>query len=121
MLLEYTGRRSGREYTTPVGYFRWDENTVVAFSSAGWWRSLRDGGPVRLRIRGRWLDAVPTVVEDVEERAALLDEFLRRFGPGLARRFYLGLPEDRAPTREDLLVAAANRAVVRFGLSAAGR
>jgi hypothetical protein len=117
MLLEYTGRTSGRTYSTPVGYVRWDDRTVVSFSSAGWWRSLRDGRPVRLLIRRRWLDAVPAVESDPAARARVLDEFVRRFGLRLARRFYLGLPSDRAPTEGDLRRAASERAVVRFRLS----
>jgi hypothetical protein len=56
-LITVTGRRSGREFTFPVGYRRdgdvvkvpvgWPQRKV-------WWRNLRgDGAPVRLRIRGR--------------------------------------------------------------------
>ncbi len=114
MLLEYVGSRSGSTYTTPVGYFAWDDGDLVSFSSSGWWRSLRDGRPVRLLVRGRWRGAVPTVQEDLGARADLLGEFVRRFGPRLARRFYLGLPRDRAPTREEELRAATSLAVVRF-------
>ena len=54
-LVTVTGRRSGREYTFPVGYKRdgnvvtipvmWPERKV-------WWRNLRGGAPVRLRLRG---------------------------------------------------------------------
>jgi hypothetical protein len=49
------GRRSGREHAFPVGYERdgglvtipvgWPERKV-------WWRNLRGGAPVRLRLRG---------------------------------------------------------------------
>jgi hypothetical protein len=117
LLLEYTGRSSGRTYTTPVGYVRWDDRTVVSFSSAGWWRSLLDGQPVRLLIRRRWLDAVPAVEPDPVARASVLDEFVRRFGLRLARRFYLGLPSGRTPTDEEFRRAASERAVVRFRLS----
>ena len=36
MLLEYTGAKSGRRYTFPVGYFTWDGGDVLAFSTGGW-------------------------------------------------------------------------------------
>jgi hypothetical protein len=116
MLLSYTGRTSGRTYTTPVGYFAWGDGTLLSFSSSGWWRSLRDGRTVRLRLRGRWVDAFPVVEESPEARVELLAEFVRRYGPRLARRFYLDVPRDRPPTREELLRAASDRAVVRFRL-----
>jgi hypothetical protein len=54
-LITVTGRRTGREHTFPVGYtldgdrvtipVMWPERKV-------WWRNLRDGAPVRLRLRG---------------------------------------------------------------------
>jgi deazaflavin-dependent oxidoreductase (nitroreductase family) len=121
MLLEYRGARSGRSYVTPVGYVRWDEDTILAFSSSGWWRSLRDGRRVRLRIRGRWREAAPSVVEDRDERADVLDRLVRRLGPRGVRRLYLGLSHDRPPEREELLRAADARAVVRFRLREPGR
>jgi hypothetical protein len=54
-LITITGGRSGRRYTIPVGYRRdgdrvrigvqWPENKV-------WWRNLRDGARVDLRLGG---------------------------------------------------------------------
>jgi hypothetical protein len=54
-LITVTGRRSGREYTFPVSYTRdgdrvkidvgWPERKL-------WWRNLRDGGEVRMLLRG---------------------------------------------------------------------
>jgi hypothetical protein len=51
MLLTYTGRRTGRAYTIPVGYFVWDADALMAFSSARWWTNLRDEKPVRLLLQ----------------------------------------------------------------------
>ncbi len=34
MLLSYTGRKSGRTYTIPIGYFDWDAGELMAFTSA---------------------------------------------------------------------------------------
>lgn len=76
MLLTYKGHRTGRQFTVPIGYFDWDSGTVLAMSSQlGWIPSMREGPAVRLRIRGQDHAAVPTVVEDPEEVAALLGEF----------------------------------------------
>ena len=54
MLITFTGRNSGRQFTTPVRYFR-DGETVRSFTSAEsqWWRNLRGGADVVLRIEGR--------------------------------------------------------------------
>jgi hypothetical protein len=114
MLLVYTGRKSGRTYTVPIGYFAWGDDGVIAFSSRRWWTNLRDGQTVRLLLRGRWREATRGVAETSEEKAGLLDEFVRRHGPGAARRLLLGLPGDRAPTLEELRRAAEKTTIVRF-------
>jgi hypothetical protein len=116
MLLRYTGHRSGRTYTIPVGYFARREDELIAVSSMGWWRSLLDGRPVRLLVRRRWVVAAPIVEQRPAARADLLGELVRRYGARTARRFYLDVPRGRPPTREELLRAAEGRAVVRFRL-----
>jgi hypothetical protein len=56
-LITVTGRRSGREYTFPVGFRRDGDVVKVPVGwpqRKRWWRNLRgEGAPVRLRIRGR--------------------------------------------------------------------
>ena len=55
-LLSYTGRRSGRSISTPVGYRRTGDVVTIVVGAAGaktWWRNfLGDGGPVALRLAG---------------------------------------------------------------------
>jgi len=34
MLRSYTGRKSGKVYTIPIGYFAWDADELMAFTSA---------------------------------------------------------------------------------------
>jgi hypothetical protein len=54
-LITVTGRRSGREHTFPVGYERDGERVTIPVlwpERKLWWRNVRGGAPVRLRIRG---------------------------------------------------------------------
>ena len=52
-LLEYSGRRSGRAYRTPVSYVR--EGRVVFVTTADRWRhNVSGGADVRILLRGRW-------------------------------------------------------------------
>ena len=54
MLVTVTGRRSGQTYTTPVNYVReGDTVTVFSWRDRTWWRNLRGGASVMLRLRGR--------------------------------------------------------------------
>ena len=56
VLLTYTGRRSGRTFTIPVGYRRSDDRITipVEFADAkNWWRNfLDDGGSLSLHLDG---------------------------------------------------------------------
>ncbi|HET6547004.1 MAG TPA: nitroreductase/quinone reductase family protein [Solirubrobacter sp.] len=56
LLLTYTGRRSGREYTIPVSYVERDGGVLIQPSKPErkrWWRNLRGAGaPVRVVLRG---------------------------------------------------------------------
>ena len=56
-LITYTGRRSGRRYTIPVGYQMVDLQVTITVSSPDhkvWWRSLTGtGAPVEMVVRGR--------------------------------------------------------------------
>ena len=54
-LITVTGRRSGRRYTFPVGYRQDGDRVTVNVGwpqRKDWWRNLRQGGPVEMRIRG---------------------------------------------------------------------
>jgi hypothetical protein len=54
-LITVTGRRSGREHTLPVAYSRSEQRLTIPVMWPDrklWWRNLRDGAPVRLRLRG---------------------------------------------------------------------
>src|SRR5579872_6536734 len=53
MLITFSGRKSGRRFTTPVRYVRVGD-AVRCFTSAKnlWWRNLQGGADVSLRIEG---------------------------------------------------------------------
>src|SRR5260370_28795030 len=52
MLLSFTGRRTGRSYTTPVSYVREGTNLLVPGGGA-WWKNLTSG-TARVRLQGTW-------------------------------------------------------------------
>src|SRR5215472_10171892 len=52
LLLTFTGRRSGKRITIPVGYTR-DGETMIVFSTRAWWKNLRGGASVAIRLEGR--------------------------------------------------------------------
>jgi hypothetical protein len=55
-LLTYTGRKSGRTFTIPIGYRRTADGIVISVAmpdSKTWWRNfLSDGAPLSVRLDG---------------------------------------------------------------------
>lgn len=94
LLLTYRGRRSGATRATPLNYTR-DGDTLLLLSPRGhaWWRSLREGQPVEVLLRGRRYRAFARVLA---ESAALAEA-----GPrALLRRLTRGAaPGDQAALR----------------------
>lgn len=54
MLLTFTGRKSGKVYSIPVQYAQ-EGRTLYVMSSRGyvWWKNLRGGAAVQIRLRGK--------------------------------------------------------------------
>jgi deazaflavin-dependent oxidoreductase (nitroreductase family) len=54
LLLTFTGRKSGREFTTPISYARDGRTlTLITNRQREWWHNLEGGADVRLRLQGR--------------------------------------------------------------------
>lgn len=123
MLLTYTGRRSGRRYTLPLAYMREGETvtTFALFTNTVWWKNLRDGAPVTLRLRGR---DVPGTAEVVEDPGAVADGLLKmaEANPSQSRRGYYAVPRtpDGRPDREALVDEARTRVMIRVRLEETG-
>ncbi len=75
LLLTTTGRRSGRERTTPLTYFQSDSNLVIVASNGGedrppaWWLNLRADPHATITIGTR--------TQHVTARAATEEEYAR--------------------------------------------
>ncbi len=103
MLITFTGRRSGRQFTTPVRYIR-DGETVRCFTSAEnqWWRNLRGGADVVLRIEGRDVPYhAKTVDNDPQEVKRWLKYYLGLF-PQDAAYHEIRINRDKSLVSEDL-------------------
>jgi hypothetical protein len=76
-LITVTGRRTGREHTLPVGYRESGERLTIPVlwpERKLWWRNLRDGAPVRLRLRG--VDRNGEAQARVDDRDGVIVEVL---------------------------------------------
>lgn len=67
-VLTWTGRKSGRRYSTPISYVREGSSTLYATTGDRWWRNLVGGAPVAIRIAGRSHQARAIPVPEAESR-----------------------------------------------------
>ena len=115
LLITFTGRKSGQTYTTPVDYSQ-DGDQVTVFTHADWWKNLRGGAPVRLRIQGRELEGLAEpVAEDKRAVAVGLTEHLRKV-PSDARYYGVTFDDHRSPRAEEVEKAAQNVVMIRVRL-----
>lgn len=115
MLISFTGRKSGKRYTTPISYSRQGEQ-IIAFTHSPWWKNLRDGGPVTLRLQGRDRQGYAQIVAN--DPATILP-YLRSHLQQVKRdaRFYdVTFDANGQPNEADLVQAAHNSVLIRITL-----
>jgi len=118
LLLTVTGRKSGTEYTFPVGYDRHDDTVCVTSHGTNWWKNLRNGGQrVSVLLRGTERTGRAEVVEDEEIVATYLHEYFERNGVDAARRVGLDIRADSVPDENTLREAVDHIVLVRVDLS----
>ncbi len=81
LLLRTTGRKTGQERTTPLGYFTENGNYVITASNAGrakhpaWFLNLRANPQVTIEVQGRQIEARAEVAAP-ERRNALWSQLI---------------------------------------------
>ena len=102
MLLTFSGRKSGRTYTTPVSYVRdGDELLVVGSRGHSWWKNLRGGAVVSVRVRGREMRGEAKAFEGEAAGEGLLA--VLRAVPAYRRYWKVEWGEDGRPQDPDAL------------------
>jgi len=113
-ILDYTGRKSGRSYSTPLSFVR--EGSIVRFLSShntGWWKNFKDGPtPVEIEIARKTVRGVARLWDsDCDE----LRNGVRRFLTALPRDaviYGIGLDADRKPLESDIEKRASHVVLV---------
>lgn len=114
LLITFTGRKSGKTYTTPVSYSQ-NGDQVNIFTHAVWWKNLRSGTPVTLRLRGREFQGLAVPVEDKQAIAAGLTAHLRKV-PGDSRFYSVTFDDHRNPRAEEVEKAVQTVVMIRVRL-----
>jgi deazaflavin-dependent oxidoreductase (nitroreductase family) len=113
LTITVVGRRTGRRYRIPVGYVEHDEALLIG-TAGTWYRNLRTGSTVEVRLRGRLRRAEPEVIRD-EARATELYRAILHRNPVHGRFAQIRITADGGPDPDDLRRALARGvAVVRL-------
>jgi hypothetical protein len=113
MLITFKGRKSGRTFTTPVRYIETD-GVVRCFTASEnqWWRNLRGGADVVLRVKGKDRAYKAVAIEnDPQQVREWLIYYLALF-PQDAAYHDIKLNRDKTLVEEDLERASHNAIVV---------
>jgi hypothetical protein len=108
---------SGEAHHLPVGYLRMNDTLLtVSYKRRTWWRNLRSGGLVTIRLKGKEVFGTVEVVEDdlgvADELAAII-----MGNPQAARMMRVKLDAKGQPEPESLKQAVKERVIVRTTLS----
>ncbi len=115
LLISFTGRKSGTSYSTPVSYSQHDDQVTI-FSHANWWKNLRGGAPVTVRIQGRDLRGLAEpVAQDKQAIAAGLAAHLHKV-PSDARWYGVTLDEHGNPDAAEVEKAVQTVVMIRVQL-----
>ncbi len=115
LLITFTGRKSGKTYTTPVSYSQYQDQVLI-FTHASWWKNLRGDTPVALRLRGQEFQGLAEpVAEDKQAIAAGLAAHLRKV-PSDARYYGVTFDEHRNPRAEEVQKAIQTVVMIRVRL-----
>lgn len=114
LLITYTGRKSGKQYTTPINYVRTDGCLwATSRRERTWWRNLSGGAKVAICMQGRdRLAQAEAFSDDAGVRDGLMTYL--SCSPRSSRFFGVRLTPDGKPDANDVAQAARSRVVIRI-------
>lgn len=114
LLITFTGRKSGKQYSTPISYMR-DGEELIGFTDSPWWRNLEGGAQVSLVLQGQEVQAYAEAIKDPQQVAEGLRRLARK-DPDDAPYFGVTFDADGQPNEAHLQHAAQSNAKLRMKL-----
>lgn len=113
MLITVTGRKTGRKYSTPVGFYReGDFLWVMTSRDRSWWRNVKNGANVSLLLKGRTVNGFAQAELDEKAVEIQLLDYIRHI-PMSAKPLGIRM-ENRFPNLEDVKRVAKDRLFVKI-------
>ena len=115
MLITITGRKTGKKYTTPVGYYREGEFLwVITSHDRTWWKNVRGGAEVGLLLKRKPVTAHAEVELDEKAVEARMYDYVKHV-PQAAKPMGIRM-ENGKPNEEDIARTAKDRLFIQIKL-----
>jgi hypothetical protein len=120
MVVNVTGRKSGRRYSIPVSAHTID-NTLYALTSAPWKNNFHDGATAEVLRGGKTTTMHGVLITDPATVAALSHRCAESYGTKRAQRMMgLKFRDNRIPTLQEFTEAAAREHMSAIKFTPAG-
>jgi hypothetical protein len=119
MLVEYTGRKSGRRFAVPVSAHHLDGDLYVILE-AGWKHNFTDGAPAEVTHAGRKTPMQGLLIKDPAAVADIVHRVATGYGAKKAQRSMgLTFDSDTVPSLEEFTEAAKRLKIAAIRLTPA--
>jgi len=116
MLITVTGCKTGKKYTTPVGFYReGDTIWIISNRERTWWRNLKGGADVEMHIRGKDVCGFAEAILDEGAVARQIGDYVNHI-PMAAKPLGVRV-ENGEPNPDDAARLAKERMFVRIELN----
>lgn len=113
MLITVTGRKTGKKYSTPVGFYREEDCLwVITSRNRTWWRNVKNGANVSLLLNGKTINAFAEAELDEKAVEAHVHDYIRHI-PLAAKSLGIRIV-DKVPNAEDVRRLARERLFVKI-------
>ncbi len=117
LLLTFTGRKSGKRYTTPVGYVREGKTvTILTKWFRAWWRNFQVAAPVELLIEGKIYHGEGKALTDEAAIVPIIAEVIQKY-PYYADIYGVRLVASNQPDLADVRRIAPKIVVLQIALT----
>jgi len=115
MLITVTGRKTGKKYTTPVGYYREGNSLwVITSRDRTWWKNLCGGADVGLLLKRKQVSGFAELELDESAVQARLGDYVKHI-PQAAKPMGIRVQNGQA-NAEDVARVAQDRLFVKVKL-----
>lgn len=117
LLLTFTGRKSGKRYTTPVGYMREGQTvTILTKWFRGWWRNFRESAPVEVLAAGKTYAGTAKAITDEAAIIPIFANMLKKY-PYQAGIYGVRMISPNEPDMDDVRQIASKLVALQITLA----